>query len=84
MTFLDYAAGLGLCEVAFYDASDTESNPMDEALITNLEGLIDRTLLRVADVPNGATLKRRGEALRRRLHEVGSQQEPILILVGKK
>jgi 2-polyprenyl-3-methyl-5-hydroxy-6-metoxy-1,4-benzoquinol methylase len=81
---VDYLERLGLCEVALYDFSDTESNPMDKALIAKLEDLIDRTILRTEELSSKVALRARGEELRCRLHEIGSQREPTLVIVGKK
>jgi hypothetical protein len=73
-----------LYEAAFYDFSDTESNPMDKALIAKLEDLIDRTILRTEELSSNVALMARGEELRCRLHKAGSQKEPALVMVGKK
>ena len=82
--FVDYLAELGLRDVAFYDFSDTESDPMDEAVIPELDDMIDKYTQRVVATPGYTPLKRRGEALRRRIHEVGVQPEPIFVVVGQK
>ncbi len=82
--FVDYLAKLGLRDVAFYDFSDTESDPMDEAVIPDLNDMIDTYTQRVVATPGYTLLKRRGEALRRRIHEVGVQREPIIVVVGQK
>ena len=75
--------GLGLREVAFHDWVDLDSDPMDEALIEQVTGYIDTRLERIK--PSKHTgLVRRGEELRRQLHRVGVQREPVLIAIGKK
>jgi len=81
---VDYVDDLGLCNVEFHDFSDTVSDPMDEAGMGQLESLIDSNLQRVAGMSRHGALKRRGEELRQRLHEVGAQREPVLIVIGKK
>ena len=81
---MDYVERLGLCNVEFCDFSDTDSDPMDETGIEQLEGLIDRNIQRAEGVSSYRELKRRGEELRQRLHEVGAQREPVLIVIGEK
>jgi len=81
---VDYMDNLGLCNVEFYDVSDTDSDPMDEVRMGQLESLIDSNLQRVEGMPQHRALKRRGEELRQRLHEVGAQREPVLVVTGKK
>ncbi|NOR83250.1 MAG: methyltransferase domain-containing protein, partial [Ardenticatenales bacterium] len=82
--FVDYVESVGLCNVEFRDSSDTDSDPMDETGIEQLEGLIDRNIQRAEEVSSYRELKRRGEELRQRLHEVGAQSEPVLIVIGEK
>jgi ubiquinone/menaquinone biosynthesis C-methylase UbiE len=82
--FVDHVASLGLSEVEFYDYTDRESNPMEKTRIEHLKGLIERVIQRAEGVSNYRELKERGEELRQRLHEVGAQREPILVVVGKK
>ena len=82
--FVDYVERPGLCNVEFRDFSDTDSDPMDETGIEQLEGLIDRNIQRAEGVSSYRELKRRGEELRQRLHEVGAQREPVLIVIGEK
>jgi 2-polyprenyl-3-methyl-5-hydroxy-6-metoxy-1,4-benzoquinol methylase len=81
--FVDHAKNLGLCNIKLYDFSDTNSDPMDETRIEQLEGLIDRDIRRAERVSSYRELKRRGEELRRRLYEVGAQREPVLIVIGE-
>jgi SAM-dependent methyltransferase len=82
--FVDYVEGLGLRNVEYCDFGDADSDPMDATRIEQLERLIDRNIRRAEGVSNYKTLKKRGEELRRRLHEVGAQGEPRLIVVGEK
>lgn len=76
--------GLGLCNVVFRDFADTDSDPKDEAVIKGIESYMDRYVQRAKGLPNYEALKGRGEELRRRLHEVGVQREPVLIITGEK
>jgi hypothetical protein len=75
---------LDLKNVAYYDWADTDSNPLDETVVGRMDDLIDRQLERAWTTSDYASIKRRGEALRRRLHEVGSTREPVLLIVGEK
>jgi SAM-dependent methyltransferase len=74
---------LRLSHVALYDHADRDSEPMDEARIAQLEDLIERTIQRAKEASNWRELKVRGEDLRQRLHKVGAQREPILVVVGR-
>ena len=81
---IDLTEGLGLRNVEFYDVLNTNSDPMNEAAIKESEEVIAR-YMRHADGLSGHTaLRQRGEELRRRLHRVGVQWEPELIIVGEK
>ena len=60
------------------------TDPMDESKITGLEGLIERNILRAEEVSNYTMLRQRGEELGRRLHKVGTQREPVLVITGRK
>jgi 2-polyprenyl-3-methyl-5-hydroxy-6-metoxy-1,4-benzoquinol methylase len=82
--FVNYVTNLGLCKVEWYDYSDKDSDPKEKSRIEQLEGLVERTIQRAKNTSNHAGLKERGEALLQRLHDVGAQREPIIIVVGKK
>jgi hypothetical protein len=81
---VDLVKGLGLCNMEFYDVVDTDSDPMNEAMVKQVKGYMDRFVQRVRELSNYKMLKQRGEELCRRLHEVGVQREPVLIIVGEK
>jgi SAM-dependent methyltransferase len=81
---VDRVEVLELCPVEYYDWSDTDSEPMDKEAIMSLEGLIGRYTRRAEGLAHCQALRLRGEALRRRLHEVGVQREPVLVVVGRK
>jgi ubiquinone/menaquinone biosynthesis C-methylase UbiE len=82
--FVDYMAGLGLSQVAYYDYRDNHSDPQAETRIAQLEKMIAGTMQRAEQTANRAALIKQGEALRQRLHTIGAQREPILIIVGEK
>jgi ubiquinone/menaquinone biosynthesis C-methylase UbiE len=81
---VDFVKGMDLYNVVFYNISNTDLDPMDEAAIRENEEIIDRYIQYAAGLPNYKTLKQRGEELRQRHHEVGVQWEPELIVVGEK
>jgi SAM-dependent methyltransferase len=81
---VDFAKGLGLCEVAFFDVPNTDLDPMNEANIRDSEDVIERYLRYAEGLPGYESLRQRGEGLRRRLLRVGVQWEPELIVVGRK
>jgi SAM-dependent methyltransferase len=74
--------GLGLCDLVFYDISNTDLDPLDGTAIQESEAAIDRNIRYAKGLSGYKTLKTRGEELRRRLHQVGIQWEPELIAVG--
>ncbi|HEY43293.1 MAG TPA: methyltransferase domain-containing protein [Anaerolineae bacterium] len=80
----DYIASLGLSNVEFHDYIDRDSDPMEKARIEQLKGLIERVIQRAEGASNYSEFKERGEELRKRLLEVGTQREPILIVIGEK
>jgi ubiquinone/menaquinone biosynthesis C-methylase UbiE len=75
---------LGLRDVAFYDYAGLDGDPQDEAAIQGIEGYIDRAIQDAQGLPDYEAFKGRGAALRRRLADVGAQNSPVLIAVGKK
>jgi SAM-dependent methyltransferase len=81
---IDLAEGLGLCNVEFYDLSNTDSDPMNEAAIKESEEVIERYMRHAEELSGHKALRKRGEELRRRLRRVGVQWEPELIIVGEK
>jgi len=82
--FVDFVESLGLCDLEFYDFVDIDSDPTDEATMKQVESYVDRFIQRVEELSDYKALKQRGEGLCRRLHDVGVQREPVLIVTGKK
>jgi 2-polyprenyl-3-methyl-5-hydroxy-6-metoxy-1,4-benzoquinol methylase len=81
---VDHAQSLGFHGLAYYDTACPEEDPFEESVIRELAGAIDRTLRQAAVAPNHESLRHRGEALRERLHRVGAQSEPVVVIVGRK
>ena len=81
---VDLAEGLGLSEIAFYDISNTDSDPTNEAAVKDSEEVIERYMRHAEGLSGHGALRERGQELRRRLHRVGIQWEPELIIVGRK
>jgi len=81
---IDLTEGLGLCDVEFYDVSNTDSDPMNEAAIRESEKVIERYMRHAEGLSGHRALRKRGEELRRRLYRVGVQWEPEIIIVGEK
>ncbi len=81
---IDHVASLGLSNFDFYDYVDRDSDPMEKTRIEQLEGVIERIIQRAEEARIDRDLKVRGEELHRRLHEVGAQREPILLIIGEK
>lgn len=81
---VDYVVALGLSKVEFYDVVDKDPVTKDEARIEQIEGVIDMIQQRAEGTSRYDEFKARGDALRKRLHEVGVLSEPVLLAVGEK
>jgi SAM-dependent methyltransferase len=81
---IELAKGLKLRCAEFYDIANTDTDPRDKAAIKGTEAIIDRYMRRAAGLLDDKALRRRGEELLRRLHRVGIQWEPELIIIGEK
>jgi len=81
---IDLVKGLRLCNIAFYDVSNTDLDPMDKTAIKESKQVIDRYIRHAKGLPGYKALKQRGEEIRQRLDKVGIQWEPELIVVGQK
>ena len=81
---VDHVASLGLSQVEFHDILDHRSDPMDQAVIEQLDAVIDRVLQRAEAKAAYAELKGQAAAVRQRLHQVGVRGEPILLAIGRK
>jgi SAM-dependent methyltransferase len=81
---IDIFEGLGLRDLALYDRTNVNGDPKDEAIIKQGEATIRKVTQRAKGLPNYEALKRRGEDIAARLHDVGAQIQPVLIATGKK
>jgi len=81
---LDQVAALGLRDVACYDFSDTQSDPLDKESFEQMRALIDTTIERTRTTGDAEALELRGTHLRQRLEQFGTQREPVLLVVGTK
>jgi ubiquinone/menaquinone biosynthesis C-methylase UbiE len=81
---VELVQSLGLSNVAFYDILNTDMDPAQDAAIRETEEAVARYLVHARGLAGYGAFKRRGEALLRRLQEVGIQWEPELLVVGEK
>jgi ubiquinone/menaquinone biosynthesis C-methylase UbiE len=82
--FADYVSDLGLRDIAYYYDNELGSNPKAQTRIEQLDNLIDRTIQRAESASIDKKTVKRGQQLRRRLHKIGAQREPIILIVGVK
>ena len=71
-------------DIACYDFSDADSDPADEESIERVKDVISKFTQRAEGLAGYEAFKQRGEEIERRLHEVGVQWEPVVVIVGKK
>jgi ubiquinone/menaquinone biosynthesis C-methylase UbiE len=81
---MELTGKLGLQHQKYIDEKDLESDPRDPEMIRELDGVIDRYIQRSQALIGGAELCRRGEVLRKRVHEVGFQGASYLFMFGQK
>jgi len=81
---VDLVESLGLEEIRCHDWVDLDSDPQDEALSEGVVSYMERRLQQAEGHPQYGALAAQGEALRRRMHQVGIQREPVIIIVGVK
>lgn len=68
----------------FSDECDLESDPLDPDGIRQLDGIIDQYIQRAQGLPGAEALIQRGEALRKRIREVGFHGATALVAIGRK
>ncbi len=78
---VEIATSLGLDELVFYDLSDLEQDPKAPDTLAELDSVFDRYLQRAEGHPD---LQQQGEALRRRVQEIGFHGASTLVMVGRK
>jgi ubiquinone/menaquinone biosynthesis C-methylase UbiE len=81
---VDHVASLGLSQVEFYDIIDHDSDPLEKAVIEQLDTVIDKVLQRAEPAAAYAELKGQAEAIRQQLHRAGARHEPVLLAIGRK
>lgn len=74
-------AGLRLDDLRLTDVEDEGEDPHDPATLAELDDVIDRYVARAA---GHRRLVARGQALRRRLHEIGIRSATTLVAIGRK
>ncbi len=80
---IDLAQGTEIGEWKFHEVSYLEEDPKDKATIQQLDGIIDRYIEKAENLSNrGTALIERGQALRKRVHEVGFHGATALVAVG--
>ena len=75
---------IGCHHLKYYDQKDLESDPRDPELIRELDGIIDRYIQRTQALVGGEQLRRRGEELRQRVHDMGFHGATSLLAIGEK
>lgn len=67
----------------FHEVAYLDENPKDEATLQQLDGIIDRYIGKAEKLSNGGThLIERGQALRKRVHEIGFHGATALVSIG--
>jgi SAM-dependent methyltransferase len=74
-------ANLGLADLRLTDVRELAGDPRDPEELAELDRVVDRYLERCA---GRGDLVARGEALRRRLHEIGIHAATTLVAVGRR
>jgi hypothetical protein len=67
-----------------YDWADTQSDPMDKNAIERMERLLEERTQSAHEASDFDVLEQRAGDLRRRLHQVGTTREPVVVIVGDK
>jgi SAM-dependent methyltransferase len=71
---------LNLVNLRLFDVPATYEDPFDATQLTLIDGVIDRSLEKVADAP---TLAARGNELRERMHRLGFRLSTALVAFGE-
>lgn len=78
---VEMAAGLGLSETQFFDLNELDGDPKNLEILEELNPIFDRYIQRADGHPD---LQAQGEALRRRVQEVGFHSAASLVIVARK
>lgn len=78
---VEMAAGLGLSEPQFFDLSELDGDPKNPEILEELNPIFDRYIQRADGHPD---LQAQGEALRRRVQEIGFHSAASLVVVARK
>jgi hypothetical protein len=78
---IDLFNHLGLASLELFDLSETEENPKNPEILTELNPAIDRFIQRAEGHPD---LQARGEVVRKRVSEIGFHNATTLIVIGEK
>ncbi len=81
---VDVVAALDLDEVVYHDSGDPDPGPVDEENIERIKNVIDERIRRAEGLSGYEAFERRSREIERRLHEVGVQWEPVVVVVGEK
>ena len=78
---IDMLTDLGWSDLRLYDLLDTDEDPKQPEVLAELDGVIERYIQRAENDPD---LQARGEALQKRVHEIGFHGATSLVAVGVK
>jgi ubiquinone/menaquinone biosynthesis C-methylase UbiE len=81
---IDIIDNLQLSSIEYVGDEKSDANPMEKTYTSLLEGLIETTIQRTSKASTFDRLKEQGKKLQERLHVVGAQKEPKIIIIGKK
>ncbi len=81
---IDLIEAIGLSRKEYYEMMDLDADPKDPELLHELDGIIDRYIQRTSGKPGEPELRRRGEELRQRAHDIGFHGATTLLMVGRK
>ena len=81
---MDFAKGTAIKEWGFHNVAYLDDDPKDEETIQQLDQVIDRYIEKAENVHDGEKLIKQGQALRKRVHEVGFHGATALVAIGNK
>ena len=82
---INFAKSTEIDKWQFHEVAYLDNAPKDESALQQLDGIIDRYIEKAENLSNGSTqLIQRGQALRKRVHEIGFHGATALVAVGTK